>query len=279
MTAIVKRSRRNGFTLVELLVVIGIIALLISMLLPALTAARRSAQAAKCLSNLKQIGSAIFMYTNDNHGWLPPSQAGTITLTAGTVTETGTETWFGLQMTNSMDPAGGDLYSYWDSQANITECPSFREWIDSSRPYYGPCSYAYNAICGGIGNPAGMHRKMREWSNTSEKALVWDSIRYISGSFSRTPWGYCNTGLMTAADKGVPNPATDKPDPNFHGRHQGHNGNVVWMDGHASAFAPVYFSSYPHWAAAGNEALIQKNYVGCIDRDGIESTNELYDVN
>ena len=66
------RASRSAFTLTELLVVIGIIALLLGLLLPATAAARYRARLVKCASNLRQVGQGIMQYANDNGGNYPP---------------------------------------------------------------------------------------------------------------------------------------------------------------------------------------------------------------
>jgi len=94
-TIIGRTTRRTGFTLVELLVVIGIIALLISMLLPALRKAREAANQVACLSNMKQITQAMLMWTNDNKGWMV-GRAGTS---------------FNMQTTSGGQPKSGGKYT------------------------------------------------------------------------------------------------------------------------------------------------------------------------
>ena len=109
-----RRASVVGFTLVELLVVIAIIAVLIGILLPALSKGRRAAMTAKCLSNMRNMEMAQMLYVNDNRGYL--IQAG---LAHGGVHNQADIAWFNT------------LQSYYQNKL-VARCPA-----DDS-PHWGP---------------------------------------------------------------------------------------------------------------------------------------------
>jgi prepilin-type N-terminal cleavage/methylation domain-containing protein/prepilin-type processing-associated H-X9-DG protein len=76
-----RRSRRHprpAFSLIELIVVIGIITVLIAILLPTLHRARQQALTVKCRANLQQIGQALLIYSQNNHDWIYPPNRGVV---------------------------------------------------------------------------------------------------------------------------------------------------------------------------------------------------------
>ena len=132
--------KKQNFTLIELLVVIAIIAILASMLLPALNKARNKAKSISCINNLKQIGTAALMYTNDYASYIPLLKDPAYT---NYVAYTNYGTWYVL--------LGRGRYLGFKEKNNnkvdltksgIIHCPSETQFqLDAGGPDYGSAHY------------------------------------------------------------------------------------------------------------------------------------------
>lgn len=126
--------KKNNFTLIELLVVIAIIAILASMLLPALNKARETAKQAKCSSTVKQFGQATAMYTVDSRDFLPPQQ--TVALDPTPINQPNWAMILATYLNYKIKAVTND--------DGIYLCPSDNTPRTNAAGYYGKISYAVN---------------------------------------------------------------------------------------------------------------------------------------
>jgi prepilin-type N-terminal cleavage/methylation domain-containing protein/prepilin-type processing-associated H-X9-DG protein len=208
-----RAAGRRGFTLVELLVVIGIIALLISILLPSLSKAREQGNRVKCLSNMRQLGMAMALYTGDNKGAVPRPASGTVLF----------EDWIYWQ--SGRDINDGRLVKYQGDSGTFNpelyRCPSDPEVQARNYKY----SYTINDYIAPHGTTLPC-RKLSSIRRASEVILFIDESSATVDDGCWAPQNYKTDGqnlLSNRHDKG----AETKTDPNAG------KGNALFVDGHA----------------------------------------------
>ncbi|MBI2929156.1 MAG: DUF1559 domain-containing protein [Verrucomicrobia bacterium] len=168
-------ARWGGFTLIELLVVIAIIAVLASLLLPALGKAKQQAQSASCASNVKQLQLAWHIYTDDNHGVMPLNWI----FDAGGVVRNRPGSWVlgnagvDVDLTNL---TWGTLYPY-ASSTRVYRCASDRTTVASAKANKAPVIRSY-ATAGAL-NSKGLYH--------GTTILPWPYLEYERLADIRTP--------------------------------------------------------------------------------------------
>ena len=233
-----RRLTPVGFTLVELLVVIGIIAILAGLLLPALEKSREMALMANCMSNQKQLGLALGYYADDYDEAFP--------LGCEDMMGPNLHRWHGVRdnADDPFDPARGYLAPYLGEDGLVKECPSIElyraaDWNSSFEKGCGGYGYNYwfvGSRCwdGGFGTFT-EHSYRTEFKKPSQTVSFTDcgflsNGNIIEYSMIELPfWDFvAPPGVHNEDDWDM------RPDPTIHFRHLGKT-NVLWLDQHVSS--------------------------------------------
>ena len=260
-----QKSARRGFTLVELLVVIGIIALLISILLPSLNGARKQARTVTCLSNLKQMANAQEMYASQFNGWAVPIFIGK-RIPGPTNTR---KRWqnndlfranIGQQPCGPPTASDPNLHQFNNRWMLGMICPEASQAISRVNRFGAPVqlSYGYNVIAnepaGNVKLLPGTHvpgpdRYFRGRKKTSVKSpnrkLMW--VDSLGGLVNRA------RALPHGVDPGYDETKDEDETPFIHYRHgkKADKANVLFWDGHAETMDRINIEP---WDEKGNEA-------------------------
>jgi prepilin-type N-terminal cleavage/methylation domain-containing protein len=165
--------RRRGFTLIELLVVIAIIAILAAILFPVLASAKERARQAMCISNLRQLASALREYSDDHNGVMPSGSARQSGQASGKYVE-----WTGSPdcLRSDVDLSKGQLWRYVRNKG-IYRCPSdgqvaavgITNPVANPRDY--PLSYSLNQdLCSIYGGSVVWKRALKLDAETAGRA-------------------------------------------------------------------------------------------------------------
>lgn len=225
---------RRAFTLIELLVVVAIVALLASMLVPSLSAARERARLSVCASNVRQVNLANLIYAHENGGRACPGALDFMH---------NLHRWHGVRehANEAFDPARGPLVPYLGPEGAIRRCPSFRGFLTSG-------GAAFELGNGGYGyNNAFVGRQLRHvfgdyFAIESDTGGVqMDRITNPAETVSFADTAFASSDLIeySFAEPRFQPTTAYRSDPSIHFRHRG-GANVAWSDGHVDKRAETF---------------------------------------
>ena len=229
-----RRTARIGFTLVELLVVISVIALLIGLLLPALSGARDAARFVACQSNQRQIGTSVIVYTNDHDDFLPYPGNG--------VVEVWPVTLWRYAVGDESVGIWGDIDADAPWVGTVMHCPAAP--TDATTRAYAMNQRLHN----NLGGPRTVGGTTFDWARLTSVARATET-GYVADSTGSSILFRTNVARLFQPQPAQPGLPVYTAGTGLEPRHLG--GSVVaaqFLDGHVSALQPdtVPLTTYDH---------------------------------
>lgn len=244
---------KAGFTLVELLVVLAIVAVLAGLLLGATKVVRARGDTARCTANLRQLAGANAAFAADHGGQFVRAQDASNTVR-----------WHGVRASSGekFDPEKGPLAPYLGRDGGVKICPTFQRALTEEASFNeeGSGGYGYNAVyIGGIPGDAFSSEYLANVAQPSKTVMFTDAAFPNSKGLQEYPFSEPFRAVDYAGRLRA------KLSPSVHFRHDERT-NVAWCDGHVSSEGPSQLGGINRYGGDGSQWKV--GWFGPADENG-----------